>query len=405
MICYNELIYFGKMKEFIREENMKFEVKSMKNAMLLIAFTILFTWSVFHFETILNGVSSIVGIVKPFIIGGIIAFILNVLMSSLESIWDKLFEKQKQKFSGIKRPICMLLSFVIIIAMIIVLFSMIIPELGRTATMLVDMVPAFLKKINELPIPSNLLPNLEINWEKILETIANIVGAGGKALLDTTVSLASNVSGIVLDVVLGIVFSIYVLLQKEDLGRQVKKLFRAYFSEKKVERIFYILSLSSNIFSKYVTGQVTEAFIIGALCFLGMSLFSIPYAFMVSVLVGVTALIPMFGAFIGTAIGAFLILMVEPIKAIWFVVFILVLQQLEGNLIYPKVVGKSVGLPGIWVLCAVTIGAGGLGLGGMLVSVPVCSILYALLKEDVNKKITEKQSDKREKEKQNEEVK
>ena len=384
---------------------MKFEVKSMKNAMLLIAFTILFTWSVFHFETILNGVSSIVGIVKPFIIGGIIAFILNVLMSSLESIWDKLFEKQKQKFSGIKRPICMLLSFVIIIAMIIVLFSMIIPELGRTATMLVDMVPAFLKKINELPIPSNLLPNLEINWEKILETIANIVGAGGKALLDTTVSLASNVSGIVLDVVLGIVFSIYVLLQKEDLGRQVKKLFRAYFSEKKVERIFYILSLSSNIFSKYVTGQVTEAFIIGALCFLGMSLFSIPYAFMVSVLVGVTALIPMFGAFIGTAIGAFLILMVEPIKAIWFVVFILVLQQLEGNLIYPKVVGKSVGLPGIWVLCAVTIGAGGLGLGGMLVSVPVCSILYALLKEDVNKKITEKQSDKREKEKQNEEVK
>ena len=383
---------------------MKFEVKSMKNAMLLIGFTILFTWSVFHFETILNGVSSIVGIVKPFIIGGIIAFILNVLMSSLESIWDKLFEKQKQKFSGIKRPICMLLSFVIIIAMIIVLFSMIIPELGRTATMLVDMVPAFLKKINELPIPSNLLPNLEINWEKILETIANIVGAGGKALLDTTVSLASNVSGIVLDVVLGIVFSIYVLLQKEDLGRQVKKLFRAYFSEKKVERIFYVLSLSSNIFSKYVTGQVTEAFIIGALCFLGMSLFSIPYAFMVSVLVGVTALIPMFGAFIGTAIGAFLILMVEPIKAIWFVVFILVLQQLEGNLIYPKVVGKSVGLPGIWVLCAVTIGAGGLGLGGMLVSVPVCSIFYALLKEDVNKKIEKKEIDKREKEKQNEKV-
>ena len=384
---------------------MKFEVKSIKNAMLLIAFTILLTWSVFHFEVILIGISSVLEIVKPFIIGGIIAFILNVLMSSLECIWDKLFEKQKQKFSEVKRPICMLLSFVIIIAMIIILFSMIIPELGRTATMLVDMVPAFLKKINEFPIPANLLPNLEIDWEKILETIANIVGSGGKALLDTTVSLASNVSSVVLDLVLGIVFSIYVLLKKEDLARQVKKLFRAYFSEKKVERIFYVLSLSSNIFSKYVTGQVTEAFIIGALCFLGMSLFAIPYAFMVSVLVGVTALIPMFGAFIGTAIGAFLILMVEPIKAIWFVVFILVLQQLEGNLIYPKVVGKSVGLPGIWVLCAVTIGAGGLGLGGMLVSVPVCSILYALLKEDVNKKIEKKETDKREKEKQNEEVK
>ncbi len=369
---------------------MKFEIKNMKSAMFLIAFTIVLTWSVFHFEVIAGGIGAVISLSKPFIIGGVIAFILNVLMSSLERIWDKLFEKQKQKLSGIKRPICMILSFIIIIAMIIILFSMIIPEIGKTAAMLVEMVPAFLKKINDLPIPENILPNLEIDWENILEKVANVIGAGGKAVLDTTVSLASNVSGIVLDLVLGIVFSIYVLLQKEDLGRQIKKLLKAYFPEKRVERIFYVLNLSNRIFSKYVTGQVTEAFIIGVLCFLGMSILSIPYAFMVSVLVGVTALIPMFGAFIGTAVGAFLILMVEPIKAIWFIVFILVLQQVEGNLIYPKVVGKSVGLPGIWVLCAVTIGAGGLGLVGMLISVPVCSILYTLLKEDVNKKIEKK---------------
>ncbi len=371
---------------------MKFEIKNMKNVMLIIAFAILFGWGVFHFEVIASAIGAVVGLSKPFIIGGFIAFILNVLMSSLERIWDKLFEKQKQKFLGIKRPVCMLLSFVIIIAMIIILFSMIIPEIGRTAAMLVEMVPAFLKKVNELPIPENILPNLEIGWEKIFETVANVLGAGGKVVLDTTVSLASNVSGIVLDVVLGIVFSIYVLLQKEQLGRQIRKLMKAYLPERMVERILYVQGLSNHIFSKYVTGQVTEAFIIGILCFIGMSLLSIPYAFMVSVLVGVTALIPMFGAFIGTAVGAFLILMVEPVKAVWFVVFILVLQQLEGNLIYPRVVGKSVGLPGIWVLCAVTIGGSGLGLVGMLLSVPVCSILYCLLKEDVNKKIEEKES-------------
>lgn len=371
---------------------MKFEMKNMKNAMFLIAFTILFGWCVFHFEVIAGAVKTVLGLSKPFIIGGVIAFILNVLMNSLERGWDKLLagQKEKTKIEKWKRPVCMILSFVIIIAFIIILFSMIIPEIGKTAAMLVEMVPAFLQKINELPIPEDILPNLEIDWEKILETVANLLGAGGKAVLNSTVSLASSVSGIVMDLVLGIVFSIYVLLQKEDLGRQLKKCMRAYLKEPVVERLLYVQSLSNRIFTSYVTGQVTEAFIIGVLCFIGMSLLSIPYAFMVSVLVGVTALIPMFGAFIGTGVGAFLILMVEPIKAVWFVVFIIVLQQVEGNLIYPRVVGKSVGLPGIWVLCAVTIGGGGLGLVGMLLAVPVCSILYTLLKEDVNKRTVKK---------------
>ncbi len=370
---------------------MKFEIKNMKNAMLLIAFTILFGWCVFHFEVVAGVVGTVVGLAKPLIIGGVIAFIVNVLMSSLERLWDKAFVKQP-KLAGAKRPVCMVLSFVIIVVMIIFLFSMILPEIGRTAAMLVEMVPAFLQKINELPIPEDILPNFEIDWEKILETVTGWLSAGGKAVLNSTVSLASSISGIVMDLVLGIVFSIYVLLQKEDLGRQIKKLMRAYLKEETVYKILYVQSLANRIFTSYVTGQVTEAFIIGILCFIGMSILSIPYAFMVSVLVGVTALIPMFGAFIGTAVGAFLILMVEPIKAVWFVVFILVLQQVEGNLIYPRVVGEAVGLPGIWVLCAVTIGGGGLGLVGMLLSVPVCSILYALLKEDVNKRNSEKDS-------------
>lgn len=368
---------------------MKFEIKDMKNAMLIIAFTILLGWGVFHFEVVAGAIGTVVGLAKPLIIGGVIAFIVNVLMSSLERLWNKAFTKQP-KLLGMKRPICMLLSFVIIIVLIIFLFSMILPEIGRTAAMIVEMVPAFLQKINELPIPEDIIPNLEIDWEKILEAVTGWLSAGGKAVLNSTVSIASNVSGIIMDLVLGIVFSIYVLLQKEGLGRQLRKLMKAYLKEKTMNKILYVQSLSNRIFTNYVRGQVTEAFIIGVLCFIGMSLLSIPYAFMVSVLVGVTALIPMFGAFIGTAVGAFLILMVEPIKAVWFIVYILVLQQVEGNLIYPRVVGEAVGLPGIWVLCAVTVGGGGLGLVGMLISVPVCSILYALLREDVNRRINEK---------------
>ena len=369
---------------------MKFEIRDMKKAMLVIAFTILFGWSVFHFEVITSILGTVIGLAKPFIIGGVIAFIVNVLMSVLERFWVKVFQKQP-KILGLKRPLCMVLSFVLIIVMIILLFSMILPEIGRTAAMLVEVVPAFLQKINELPIPEGFIPNLDIDWEKILETVTGWLSAGGKAVLNTTASLVSNVSGVVMDLVLGIVFSIYVLLQKEDLGRQIRKVMNAYLKEETVKKVLYVQSLSNRIFTSYVTGQVTEACIIGGLCFIGMSILSIPYAFMVSVLVGVTALIPMFGAFIGTGVGAFLILMVEPIKAIWFVVFILVLQQVEGNLIYPRVVGKSVGLPGIWVLCAVTIGGGGLGLVGMLLSVPVCSILYTLFKEAVNKRIEEKE--------------
>lgn len=369
---------------------MKFEIKNMKNAILLIAFTILFGWGVFHFEVITGTVGSVVGLAKPFIIGGVIAFIVNVLMSNLEHLWDKAFAKKPkvaEKMAGSKRAICMLLSFMIIVVFIILLFSMIIPEIGKTAVMLIEMVPAFLQKIEQLSIPEEIIPNLEIDWDSIFGKVTAVLSTAGKAVLDSTVTMASGISGMVMDLVLGLVFSIYVLLQKEDLGRQIKKVLRAYLKETTVYKILYVQGLSNRIFTSYVTGQVTEAFIIGGLCFIGMTVLSIPYAFMVSVLVGVTALIPMFGAFIGTGVGAFLILMVEPIKAVWFVVYILVLQQVEGNLIYPRVVGKSVGLPGIWVLCAVTIGGGGLGLHGMILGVPVCSILYALLREDVNKRI------------------
>ena len=190
--------------------------------------------------------------------------------------------------------------------------------------------------------------------------------------------------------ILALVFALYILGQKERLSEQLKRVITAYLPEEKADRMFYIGELSNRVFSNFVSGQLTEATLLGLLCFLGMTIFRMPYASMVAILVGFTALIPLFGAFIGTGIGAFLILMVSPIKAFWFIVFIIVLQQIEGNFIYPKVVGSSVGLPSIWVFSAITLGSRMFGVPGMLISVPLCSVLYCLFREAVRKRINQK---------------
>ena len=204
-------------------------------------------------------------------------------------------------------------------------------------------------------------------------------------MLELTLGVARSVVSLVWNAVLSLAISLYVLAQKERLGGQVRKLLRSLFSEQTVGRIFGFARITEKVFERFITGQVTEALIIGGLCFVGMLIFGMPYALLISVMVSVTALIPIFGAFIGTGIGAFLILLEEPMTAVWFVIFIIVLQQLEGNLIYPKVVGKSVGLPGVWVLIAVTVGSS-FGIVGMLLSVPIASVAYQLLRQFANRR-------------------
>ena len=206
-------------------------------------------------------------------------------------------------------------------------------------------------------------------------------------LFNTTASVAGSIVTAVMNFVIAFAFSIYILAQKETLKRQSMKVLTAVMKPEKLDKLLNLLRLANKTFTNFITGQLTEAVIIGVLCFIGMTIFRMPYAPAISVLVGFTALIPVFGAFIGTAVGAFLILLVKPIQAVWFVIFIIVLQQFEGNLIYPKVVGKSVGLPGIWVLVAVTVGGNAMGVMGMLISVPLCSVLYAVSREAVNNKL------------------
>lgn len=348
-------------------------------------------------EKISRFISGVLSVFSPFIIGFCIAYVVNLLMKPLERFWTFIWKKLKSQkvVSKLRRPVCLVLSLLIVFGAIFSIVFMVIPAFKETVVSFADKVPQYAKTVEQwyntvvdfLARYNFELPEIALDTAKITEIAKDIISSYGNNVLNTTVNLTTSIVSVVVDLILGVVFSIYVLAQKENLTRQANKIVRALFKPDNAKKIIDFTAMTNDIFTRFVTGQLTEACIIGILCFIGMLIFGMPYAAIISVLIGFTALIPIFGAFIGTGIGAFLILLENPLKAFWFVVFIIVLQQLEGNLIYPRVVGKSVGLPGIWVLTAVTIGGGLFGILGMLFSVPVCSVLYVLFRKFVNKRV------------------
>ena len=369
-----------------------------KRILLIILFAGLLFGGLSHISMIGNFFKGILEIAKPFILGLCFAFIMNVLLRPIERLWDKhLGSKGGNK---VKRLICLLLSTLIIIGSIFILLFIIVPEVHRTSRMIVDMFPQYKIQLEQWWLELSIffskydivLPQLNLDFSELKQIVETYLVESGHSFIGRTFDFTKSVFTGVFNVVLGFVFSFYVLAQKEKLGGQGKKLLVAYCSPKVANKTLDFFSLTSRVFTNFTTGQLTEALIIGVLCFIGMIIFSMPYAPVISVLVGFTALIPVFGAFFGTAIGAFLILMVDPIKAFWFVIYIIVLQQLEGDIIYPKVVGKSVGLPGIWVLMAVTVGGSTGGVLGMLLGVPICSILYFIIKQETNQRLKEKEN-------------
>lgn len=372
-----------------------FNKKFLKYVLLVITFTFFLFWIATNADKAFGAVEKVVTLFSPFLVGLCLAFIINTLLVPFEKIWDKIPSKKSGKAKAkLKRPVCLILSTLIVIGAVFAIIFMLIPELINTFSSLVKMLPDVAKKLEGWWIDLRVwlehynivLPALDFDTGKVLDTVNTFISNYGEKFINTTFHITTTIVTFVVNLVLAIVFSIYLLSQKETIGRQAKKVLFAVFRNDKVEKLLSVASLSNQSFSKFVAGQLLEAVIIGALCFIGMLIFRMPYSGVISVLVGFTALIPVFGAFIGTAVGAFLILLVNPMKALWFVVFIIVLQQVEGNFIYPKVVGKSVGLPGIWVLVAVTIGGGAFGIPGMLFGVPVCSVVYVLLKEFVAKR-------------------
>lgn len=368
--------------------------ENRKEILKIVLFAVLLIFAFIHIKEIWNFLGFLLKLLMPFIIGIVIAFVLNILIQFIEK---KLLNKSKMSNKS-KRSISLILSLAFIFTFIIILLLLIIPQLKNTVELFVDNMPMYEENVKMLLDKFNIDPSIVAEIEEGMKNFGDVaidfIKNNGDQILEITLGVATNVISVIVNFVVAVVFAIYLLVQKEKLLYQLNKVLRAYLPVGKVSKIRDIAKLSNRICASFVSGQCLEAVIIGVLCFIGMLLLGIPYAATISVLIGVTALIPVYGAFIGTIVGAFLIFMISPLKALIFVIFILILQQFEGNLIYPKVVGKSVGLPGIWVFVAVTIGASLAGVVGMLVSVPIASICYSILATDVNYRIEAKNSKK-----------
>lgn len=336
--------------------------------------------------------SLLLGMLSPFFVGAAMAFVLNLPMRFIE---NKLFAGWKNKKSaGAKRVLSIVLSILFVAAVLAFVILTVVPQLTRTFMELKNVVPAFFRNVLDYletllvqyPEWRDALETLEaisIDWSSVITYVTEFLKNGLGSILTSTVGFAGSVAGVVFDGVISFVFAIYILSGKEKLGKQVKKLLHAYLPERVYDMVLKVFGLCGNNFAKFISGQCLEAVILGTMFVVCMTIFRMPYAVLVGVLIAFTALIPIVGAFIGCIVGAFLILMVSPVKALIFVIMFLVLQQIEGNLIYPKVVGSSVGLPAIWVLVAVSVGGSMFGVVGMLVFIPLMSTVYALLRENV----------------------
>ncbi len=375
---------------------MTLDKKTIKS-IVLIFFIIALIWAAFqNLGTLTIYVLMVFKIIFPFILGGVFAFLLNIPMVFFERV---IFKNRKNKLiKKLARPCSLVLSVAAIAAVVTGVFTVVVPQLTDTVKELGTTVYRFLPKAEAWIL--NIINNdyfkkqvrdlfNQFDWSSVTNYLGSFFKSGGD-MLSSTLGVVTNIFSTTVNVVIAFIFSVYILLQKERLHVQCKKLILCMFSEEKSKRIFYIGALVSRTFNRFVTGQCVEAIILGTLFFVVMSIIRLPYALLVGVVIGFTALIPLVGAFIGCFIGAFLILMVSPVKALIFLVVFIILQQIEGNLIYPHVVGNSVGLPSIWVLVAVTIGGNLFGVVGMLVFIPISSVVYSLLRDWVRNRINKK---------------
>ncbi len=368
----------------------------------LIVFTAVIIVCLWKYEASLEILSFIWGVVFPFILGGAIAFVLNVPMNFIQRHLfpeDKI--KNKKAAKKLARPVSILIVLFLVIAAIGIVMFILIPQLGKTFVNLGQSIQEFIPQIQEwarLLFHNNkevmgFVNELEFDWNKIMDAGIDFFKNGAGSVVDSTISAARRIVSGMTTFFIAFAFSIYVLAQKEKLQIQAKKVLFAFVRKGRAEAALEVLSLTYQTFSHFLTGQCMEAIILGCMFVVSMTVLRLPYALLIGVLIAFTALIPIFGAFIGCIVGAFLIFMVDPMKAVIFVILFLVLQQIEGNLIYPHVVGNSVGLPSIWVLAAVSIGASLMGVVGMLIFIPIVSVVYALFREVVYLKLRKRKID------------
>ena len=364
---------------------------SIKKIRELIVFTALLVVALWKFDVVLGVLKTIWDIIFPFVLGGAIAFLTNVPMSFLEK---KIFENVKKKnkiVRKLERPISLILTIVLVVGVIALVMFGVIPQLTRTMGTLVTSINDFIPQMqswigdffhNNQEI-MNLVDQIEFDPDQAIKWGISLLGNGAGNMMNTTMSAVGSIVSGVATFFIAFSFACYILFQKEKLHIQIRKVFFAFLPRQKADAFLKVCSLTYRTFANFLAGQCLEAVILGSMFVVTLSILRMPYALLIGILIAFTALIPIFGAFIGCAVGSFLIFMVSPQQAILFVIVFLVLQQIEGNLIYPHVVGESVGLPSIWVLAAVTIGGNLMGIVGMLVFIPLLSVLYTIFREFV----------------------
>ncbi|WP_300412259.1 AI-2E family transporter [uncultured Oscillibacter sp.] len=367
--------------------------EQIKQRLLVVCGGVAFFCALQNLPAVAGALRWALGILSPFLAGGAIAFILNVPMRAIEGQLPK-----GKRWRSLRRPLALVLTLAAVTGVVTLAVCVVSPGIADAVRSITGQLPAAIQRVQEqlaaleswLPQLETLAADFEIDWKALSEkAIALARDWGGGLVSSGGVLMAGVVSG-VSTFVIGLIFSFYVLLQKERLSRQGRQVFYALFPEPWADKALEVLRLSNRTFSSFLSGQCVEAVILGTLFVVAMTLCRMPYALLVGVLIALTALIPVVGAFIGCVVGALLIAVTNPWQAVGFVVLFLVLQQIEGNLIYPHVVGSSVGLPSIWVLAAVTLGGKLMGIAGMLFFIPLCSVLYALFRGFVKDRLKER---------------
>ncbi len=375
---------------------MNLDKTTIKKIRGLILFTIFVLVALWNYELVIDGILFVWGVISPFVLGAVIAFIVNIPMRFFEvKLFDKAKARKKKWAEKLARPLSLILALLVIIGIIATVVLIVIPQLGNTILNLGKTVQDFIPKAQEWAIKTfednqeiaKWIADIDFKWDELLSQGLDFLRNGASSVLGSTFEAAMSIISGVATFFIAVVFACYVLVQKEKLGEQVKKLMRAFMPEDWNNILLALGSVVNKSFTNFFTGQCLEAVILGLMFLIVMVILQLPYALLISVLIAFTALIPIFGAFIGCGVGALLIFMISPTKALIFIIVFLVLQQIEGNFIYPHVVGNSVGLPSIWVLVAVSVGGSLMGLAGMLIFIPITAVVYTMLRGIVNRRL------------------
>ncbi len=369
--------------------------KIFKSILLLITYTLLLTVIVVKFDIVFQWFSTFFSFIKPFIWGFVIAFILNKPIKFFRNLFQKIFKKFKSN-KKVSLIMSVFVTYVLFIGFVVLLISFILPQFSDSIALFINNIGNYSSNIEK--IFNNIINifNLQdfslVDLNQIIQNNMQQLSNFASQLLTKLISMTAGIAVAFLNIFISIIVSVYVSSSSDKLSRQTNTLLDAYVPNKVNQKIKEIAHLTFNTFNNFVSGQLFEALVLGCMCFIGMSIFRFEYALLISVMIAVTSIIPVIGAFIGAVPSVFLLFMISPIKALWFIVFIIIVQQLENNFIYPKVVGNKIGLPAIWVLLAIVVGGGLFGVVGILLGVPVCSIIYTLLKEGAYKKQAQKNS-------------